>query len=152
VIPRLVGLDGNAKMSKSLNNAIYIKDNVDTIRQRVMTMYTDPNHISVDSPGTVEGNVVFMYLDLFDDDKSEVTKLKEHYKKGGLGDVALKNRLADILIAKLEPMRKKRSEYEQNMDAVYDIVKKGNEKAREKAAITLSEVRRSVGVNYFSAH
>ena len=148
-VSRLVGTDGNAKMSKSLGNTIYIKDSSDIIKQKVMGMYTDPNHIKVEDPGKVEGNVVFTYLDIFDPNKEELEELKNHYRKGGLGDVKLKRRLIDLIVAKLEPFQAKRKEYEKNMDEVIKIVKKGNEKARERASKTLSEVRKVIGVEYF---
>ena len=148
-VSRLIGIDGNAKMSKSLGNTIYIKDTPDIIKQKVMSMYTDPNHIKVEDPGKVEGNVVFTYLDIFDNNKEELEELKNHYRKGGLGDVKLKRRLTDLIVAKLQPFQEKRKEYENNMDEVIKIVKKGNEKAREKASQTLSEVRNAIGINYF---
>ena len=148
-VSRLVGTDGNAKMSKSLGNTIYIKDGSDIIKQKVMGMYTDPNHIKIEDPGKVEGNVVFTYLDIFDPNKEELEELKNHYRKGGLGDVKLKRRLIDLIVAKLEPFQAKRKEYEKNMDEVIKIVKKGNEKARERASKTLSEVRKVIGVEYF---
>lgn len=148
-VSRLIGIDGNAKMSKSLGNTIYIKDSSDIIKQKVMSMYTDPNHIKVEDPGKVEGNVVFTYLDIFDNNKEELEELKNHYRKGGLGDVKLKRRLTDLIVAKLQPFQEKRKEYENNMDEVIKIVKKGNEKAREKASQTLSEVRNAIGINYF---
>lgn len=147
--PRLRGTDGNAKMGKSLGNCIYIKEDKDEIIRKVNSMFTDPNHIKVNDPGQVEGNVVFAYLDVFDKNKDEVAKLKEQYQKGGLGDTILKKRLADILISELEPLQKRRKEYENNMDEVYRIIKAGTEKARERAAQTLSEVRRAIGVDYF---
>ena len=148
-VSRLVGTDGNAKMSKSLGNTIYIKDGSDIIKQKVMGMYTDPNHIKVEDPGKVEGNVVFTYLDIFDPNKEELKELKNHYRKGGLGDVKLKRRLIDLIVAKLEPFQSRKKEYEKNMDEVIKIVKKGNEKARERASKTLSEVRKVIGVEYF---
>ena len=148
-VSRLIGIDGNAKMSKSLGNTIYIKDTPDIIKQKVMSMYTDPNHIKVEDPGKVEGNVVFTYLDIFDNNKEELEELKNYYRKGGLGDVKLKRRLTDLIVAKLQPFQEKRKEYENNMDEVIKIVKKGNEKAREKASQTLSEVRNAIGINYF---
>lgn len=148
-VSRLIGIDGNAKMSKSLGNTIYIKDSPDIIKQKVMSMYTDPNHIKVEDPGKVEGNVVFTYLDIFDNNKEELEELKNHYRKGGLGDVKLKRRLIDLIVAKLQPFQEKRKEHENNMDEVIKIVKKGNEKAREKASQTLSEVRNAIGINYF---
>jgi len=146
---RLIGTDGNAKMSKSLGNTIYIKDSPDVIKQKVMGMYTDPNHIKIDDPGKVEGNAVFAYLDVFDSNREELEELKSNYRKGGLGDVKLKKRLTDLIVAKLEPFQKVRKEYENNMDEVVKIVKKGNEKARERAAFTLNSVRDAVGVNYY---
>jgi len=148
-VTRLVGTDGNAKMSKSLGNTIYIKDTPDVIKQKVMSMYTDPNHIKVEDPGKVEGNTVFTYLDIFDTNKNELGELKNQYKKGGLGDVKLKRRLVDLIIAKLEPFQKVRNEYSNNMDEVYKIVKIGNEKARNIASQTLKEVREAIGLNYF---
>lgn len=148
-VSRLIGIDGNAKMSKSLGNTIYIKDSPDIIKQKVMSMYTDPNHIKVEDPGKVEGNVVFTYLDIFDNNKEELEELKNHYRRGGLGDVKLKRRLIDLIVAKLQPFQEKRKDYENNMDEVIKIVKKGNEKAREKASQTLSEVRNAIGINYF---
>ncbi|HSQ97221.1 MAG TPA: tryptophan--tRNA ligase [Rickettsiales bacterium] len=147
---RLIGTDGNAKMSKSLGNTIYLKDGVDIIKQKVMSMYTDPNHIKVEDAGKVEGNTVFTYLDIFDENKNEVEELKNQYRKGGLGDVKIKKRLADILISILEPIQKLRKEYENNMDEVYKIVKNSNEIAREKAGETLQKVRKAIGIEYFN--
>ena len=147
--PRLIGIDGNAKMSKSLGNTIYIKDDVDTIKKKVMSMYTDPNHIRVEDAGKVEGNVVFTYLDIFYDNKKEIEELKAHYQKGGLGDVKLKKLLTDILVSILAPFQEKRKYYENNMDEVKKIIIKGNETAREKASNTLKQVRDVIGINYF---
>ena len=147
---RLVGTDGNAKMSKSLGNTIYLKDKPDIIKQKVMSMYTDPNHIRVEDPGNIDGNTVFIYLDVFDNNKEEVEELKNQYKKGGLGDVKLKRLLIDILVSLLEPFQKIRNEYENNMDEVYKIVKNSNEIAREKASNTLKKVREIIGINYFN--
>lgn len=146
---RIPGLDGNSKMSKSLNNAIYLSDDSETIKKKIMSMYTDPNHIKVEDPGKVEGNPVFIYLDAFCDDKKAVEEMKAHYEKGGLGDVKIKRYLNEVMQAKLEPIRTRRSEYEKNMDYVYEILKKGSEKAREKASETLTEVRDAIGINYF---
>ena len=146
---RLVGTDGNAKMSKSLGNTIYLKDEPDVIRQKVMSMYTDPNHIKIEDPGKVEGNVVFTYLDVFDGNKEEIEELKNQYRKGGLGDVKLKRRLIDDLVSLLEPFQKVRREYENNMDEVYKIVKNSNEIARARASETLKKVREAIGVDYF---
>lgn len=147
--PRLIGIDGNAKMSKSLGNTIYIKDDVDTIKKKVMSMYTDPNHIRVEDAGKVEGNVVFTYLDIFYDNKKEIEDLKAHYQRGGLGDVKLKKLLTDVLVSILAPFQEKRKYYENNMDEVKKIIIKGNEIAREKASNTLKQVRDVIGVNYF---
>lgn len=147
--PRLVGTDGSAKMGKSLGNTIYLKDEPDIIKQKVMMMFTDPNHIKVEDPGKVEGNAVFAYLDVFDENKAEVEELKNQYRKGGLGDIKIKKRLIDVLIAMLQPIQKLRKEYENNMDEVYRIVKNSNEVAREKAGKTLQNVRKAIGINYF---
>lgn len=146
---RLPGLDGNAKMSKSLGNAIYLSDDADTLRKKVMSMYTDPNHIHVEDPGQVEGNMVFTYLDVFDDDKQKVAELKEYYQAGGLGDVKIKRYLNEVLEAKLAPIRAKRAEYEADIAAVYQMLKEGSAKANEVANQTLAEVRAAIGVNYF---
>lgn len=146
---RLPGLDGNAKMSKSLNNAIYLSDDADTLRKKVMSMYTDPNHIHVEDPGKVEGNMVFRYLDIFDKDKDKVTELKEQYRAGGLGDVKIKRYLNEVLEAELGPIRARREEFAKDIPAVYAMLKEGSEKANEVANKTLEEVRRAIGVNYF---
>lgn len=146
---RLPGLDGNAKMSKSLNNAVYLSDDADTLRKKVMSMYTDPNHIHVEDPGKVEGNMVFTYLDIFDKDKDKVAELKEQYRAGGLGDVKIKRYLNEVLEAELGPIRARREEFAKDIPAVYAILKEGSEKANEVANKTLEEVRRAIGVNYF---
>lgn len=146
---RLPGLDGNAKMSKSLNNAIYLFDDADTLRKKVMSMYTDPNHIHVEDPGKVEGNMVFTYLDIFDKDKDKVAELKEQYRAGGLGDVKIKRYLNEVLEAELGPIRARREEFAKDIPAVYAMLKEGSEKANEVANKTLEEVRRAIGVNYF---
>lgn len=146
---RLPGLDGNAKMSKSLNNAIYLSDDADTLRKKVMSMYTDPNHIHVEDPGKVEGNMVFTYLDIFDKDKNKVAELKEQYRAGGLGDVKIKRYLNEVLEAELGPIRARREEFAKDIPAVYAMLKEGSEKANEVANKTLEEVRRAIGVNYF---
>lgn len=146
---RLPGLDGNAKMSKSLNNAIYLSDDADTLRKKVMSMYTDPNHIHVEDPGKVEGNMVFTYLDIFDKDKDKVAELKEQYRAGGLGDVKIKRYLNEVLEAELGPIRARREEFAKDISAVYAMLKEGSEKANEVANKTLEEVRRAIGVNYF---
>ena len=146
---RLPGLDGNAKMSKSLNNAIYLSDDADTLRKKVMSMYTDPNHIHVEDPGKVEGNMVFTYLDIFDKDKDKVAELKEQYRAGGLGVVKIKRYLNEVLEAELGPIRARREEFAKDIPAVYAMLKEGSEKANEVANKTLEEVRRAIGVNYF---
>lgn len=146
---RLPGLDGNAKMSKSLNNAIYLSDDADTLRKKVMSMYTDPNHIHVEDPGKAEGNMVFTYLDIFDKDKDKVAELKEQYRTGGLGDVKIKRYLNEVLEAELGPIRARREEFAKDIPAVYAMLKEGSEKANEVANKTLEEVRRAIGVNYF---
>lgn len=146
---RLVGIDGKGKMSKSLNNGIYLSDSADDIQKKVMSMYTDPNHIRVEDPGQVEGNVVFTYLDVFDDDKAKVQELKDHYQRGGLGDVKLKRYLNDVLQAKLQPIRERREYYAQDKGAVLAMLKEGSEKAEAVAAQTLSEVKQAMGINYY---
>ncbi|HEO1156656.1 TPA: tryptophan--tRNA ligase [Streptococcus agalactiae] len=148
---RLPGLDGNAKMSKSLNNGIFLADDMDTVKKKVMSMYTDPNHIKVEEPGQIEGNMVFHYLDVFgrDEDQKEITAMKEHYQKGGLGDVKTKRYLLDILERELSPIRERRLEYAKDMGQVYQMLQKGSEKAQAVAASTLDEVKSSMGLNYF---
>ncbi|BBN23567.1 tryptophan--tRNA ligase [Streptococcus agalactiae] len=148
---RLLGLDGNAKMSKSLNNGIFLADDMDTVKKKVMSMYTDPNHIKVEEPGQIEGNMVFHYLDVFgrDEDQKEITAMKEHYQKGGLGDVKTKRYLLDILERELSPIRERRLEYAKDMGQVYQMLQKGSEKAQAVAASTLDEVKSAMGLNYF---
>ena len=143
------GLDGNAKMSKSLGNCIYLSDDADTLKKKVMSMYTDPNHIHVEDPGQVEGNMVFTYLDIFDSDKEHVADLKERYQAGGLGDVKIKRYLNEVLEAELGPIRERRAEFEKDIPAVYQMLKDGSDKANEVANQTLEEVRAAIGVNYF---
>ena len=155
---RLPGTDGKAKMSKSLNNCIYLSDTADEVRARVMSMYTDPLHLQVSDPGHLEGNTVFTYLDAFCrkehfgrylPDYADLEELKAHYQRGGLGDVKVKKFLNNILQEVLEPMRIRRKELEKDIPAVYDILKKGSEAARQAAAQTLSEVKSSMRINYF---
>ncbi|GAX00282.1 tryptophan--tRNA ligase [Secundilactobacillus mixtipabuli] len=146
---RIPGLDGNAKMSKSLNNAIYLSDDADTVQKKVMSMYTDPTHIHVEDPGHVEGNTVFTYLDIFDDDKEKVADLKAQYQHGGLGDVKIKRYLNDVLQAVLDPIRTRREQYAQDIPGVYKILKDGSEKANVVANQTLKEVVEKMGLNYF---
>lgn len=140
-VKRLVGTDGNAKMTKSLGNTIYLKDDEKTLKEKVMKMYTDPKRIHPTDPGTVEGNPVFIYHDTFNPDKAEVGELKERYNKGTVGDVEVKQKLFDALNAFLEPIREKRRYYEQNPEEVLEILKTGTTATRKEAAQTLEEVR-----------
>lgn len=156
---RLPGIDGMAKMSKSLGNCIYLSESADEVREKVMKkMYTDPQHLRVEDPGHLEGNVVFTYLDAFGRDEhferylpeyANLQELKDHYTRGGLGDVKVKKFLCNILEEELEPIRKRRAEYEKDIPEVYNILKKGSEAAREVAAQTLSEVKSAMKINYF---
>lgn len=146
---RLVGIDGGAKMSKSLGNAIYLSDSHEEIEKKVMAMYTDPDHIHVDQPGKVEGNVVFAYLDIFDADKKGITDLKEQYQKGGLGDVVIKRRLIDVLESVIAPIRERREYLAKDPKAIMELLKNGTEKARETAQATLKEVRSAMKIDYF---
>lgn len=146
---RLPGLDGNAKMSKSLGNAIYLADDAETVKKKVMSMYTDPNHIHVEDPGQVEGNTVFTYLDVFAPDKDKVAELKAQYQKGGLGDVKIKRYLNKVLEDELGPIRERREKFAQDPDAVYEMLLEGSKKANEVANQTLQEVREAIGLNYF---
>ena len=148
---RLPGLDGNAKMSKSLNNGIYLADDADTLRKKVMSMYTDPDHIRVEDPGKIEGNMVFHYLDVFGrpEDVQEIDEMKENYQRGGLGDVKTKRYLLEILERELAPIRERRLEYAKDMGEVYNMLQKGSEKARQVAGQTLSEVKSAMGLDYF---
>lgn len=147
---RLPGTDGKAKMSKSIGNCIYLSDDSDSIKKKVMSMYTDPNHIRVEDPGQIEGNTVFTYLDIFATDKDVVEEMKEHYKRGGLGDMKVKKYLNEVMQAELEPIRNKRIEFEKNIDYVYAMLKDGSDKARAVAANTLKEVRAAMGIEYFT--
>ena len=155
---RLPGIDGKAKMSKSLGNCIYLSEETNEIKKKVMSMYTDPDHIKIEDPGKLEGNTVFTYLDAFSTkehfeeflpDYSCLDELKEHYTKGGLGDVKVKKFLNNVIQSELEPIRNRRAEYQKDITYVYDILKSGTEKAREVAANTLSEVKNSMKINYF---
>ena len=148
---RLPGLDGNAKMSKSLNNGIYLADDMDTLKKKVMGMYTDPDHIKVEDPGNIEGTMVFHYLDVFGrpEDAVEIAAMKENYQRGGLGDVKNKRYLLEILERELSPIRERRVEFAKDMGQVYDMLQKGSEKARQVASQTLSEVKSAMGINYF---
>jgi tryptophanyl-tRNA synthetase len=143
---RLPGIDGKAKASKSLGNAIHLLDDDDEIRRKVMLMYTDPDHLTVAQPGKVEGNVVFSYLDAFHNDATEVASLKEHYQRGGLGDVKLKRLLADTLVDLVRPIRERREAAYANSDETLKILRRGSESARERVAGVLSEIRKGLGV------
>lgn len=147
---RIPGLDGNAKMSKSLNNAIYMSDDEDTLWAKVKTMYTDPEHIRVTDPGHVEGNMVFTYLDIFDPDEDRVAELKAQYRAGGLGDMKIKKYLFEVLNAQLMPMRERRARYAQDPAAVMQMLADGSAKARQKAQATMQELRSAMGINYWN--
>lgn len=148
-VSRLPGIDGKAKMGKSLNNAIYLSDSADEIKKKVMEMYTDPGHIKIGDPGKIEGNVVFAYLDIFDSDKNEIAKLKENYQQGGLGDVEVKKRLIDILENTIAPIREKRKELAKDPNQVMEILKQGTREARAIASQTLKEVKEALLIDYF---
>ena len=155
---RLPGIDGKAKMSKSLGNCIYLSDESDEIKKKVMSMFTDPNHLRVEDPGKVEGNPVFIYLDAFSKpehfaeylpDYQNLDELKAHYSRGGLGDVKVKKFLNNVLQEELAPIRERRKMWEQRIPDVYDILKAGTEVAEKKAAETLHDVRAAMQINYF---
>ncbi|MBA2307556.1 tryptophan--tRNA ligase [Candidatus Dependentiae bacterium] len=148
-VARLPGIDGSEKMSKSLGNALFLSDPTDVVVKKVMSMYTDPLHLKVSDPGHIEGNTVFTYLDVFDPHPEEVTLLKEHYTRGGLGDVVLKRRLIEVLEAFLTPLRAKRALVAQDKDQVMKILKEGTEKTREIAEQTMQEVRQVMKLDYF---
>ena len=156
---RLPGIDGKAKMSKSLGNCIYLSDESEDIRTKIMSMFTDPNHIRVQDPGKVEGNPVFIYLDAFCrpehfeeflPEYNNLDELKAHYQRGGLGDVKVKKFLNNVIQSELEPIRNRRKMWEKNLPDVYDILKKGSAAARETAAKTLDDVRHSMRIDYFT--
>lgn len=156
---RLPGTDGKAKMSKSLGNCIYLSDDEDTIKKKVMSMYTDPNHIRVEDPGNVEGNVVFTYLDVFAKDEDfnkylpeykNLDELKEHYRRGGLGDVVIKKFLNNILQDLLRPIREKRESLSKNITYVYDVLKSGTKMAQEEAKKTIKSVKKAMKIDYFA--
>ena len=155
---RLPGIDGKAKMSKSLGNCIYLSDEADDIRKKVMSMFTDPNHLRVEDPGQVEGNPVFIYLDAFSrpehfaeflPEYQNLDELKAHYSRGGLGDVKVKKFLNNVLQAELAPIRERRKMWESRIEDVYDLLRVGSEKARETAASTLHDVRHAMKIDYF---
>ena len=155
---RLPGIDGKAKMSKSLGNCIYLSESEADVKKKVMSMFTDPDHIRIEDPGKLEGNTVFTYLDAFSNEGhfaeylpeyANLDELKDHYKRGGLGDVKVKKFLNNVLQEELSPIRARRAEYEKNIEGVYEILKKGSEVAAETAAQTLSEVKAAMKINYF---
>ena len=154
---RLPGLDGNAKMSKSLGNCIYLSDTKEEVYRKVMSMYTDPDHIKIEDKGKIEGNMVFTYLDVFSNDKQiskysefkSLDEMKEKYMSGGLGDVKIKKVLFEVLEELLEPIRVKRKYYIEHIDEVENIIKNGTIKARKKAGETLKEVKKAIGIDYF---
>ena len=155
---RLPGIDGKAKMSKSLGNCIYLSDSAEDIKKKVMSMYTDPDHLKVTDPGKVEGNCVFTYLDAFSrpehferylPEYENLDALKDHYRRGGLGDVKCKKLLIAVLEELLTPIRERRKYYEQHIEEVYEILRRGSEEARAAAAETLGDVRRAMRINYF---
>ena len=155
---RLPGTDGKEKMSKSLGNCIYLSDDADTVWQKVRSMFTDPNHLNVSDPGTVEGNAVFTYLDAFSNDEDfakylpdyqNLDEMKDHYRRGGLGDMKCKKLLNSILNEMLEPIRQRRHELEQDIPEIYNILRRGTERARETAVKTMDDVRNAMKINYF---
>ena len=155
---RLPGIDGKAKMSKSLGNCIYLSDEADVIKKKIMSMFTDPNHVRVEDPGKVEGNPVFIYLDAFSrpehfaeflPEYASLDELKAHYQRGGLGDVKVKKFLNNVMQAELAPIRERRHMWEQRLDEVKMILKQGSETARAAAAETLHDVRAAMQINYF---
>ena len=155
---RLPGTDGKAKMSKSLGKCIYLSDSAQDIKKRVMSMFTDPDHLRIEDPGKVEGNTVFTYLDAFCKDEdfakylpeyNNLEEVKAHYRRGGLGDVKVKKFLNAILQEELEPIRERRKQFEQDIPGVYQMLKRGSEIARETAAATLEDVRKAMRINYF---
>lgn len=155
---RLVGTDGNAKMSKSLDNCIYLKDSPEEIKRKVFSMYTDPNHIRVEDPGQVEGNIVFTYLDVFCKEDSftkylpeykNLDELKDHYRRGGLGDMKIKRFLNDVLQEELKPIRERREELAKSPEHIYNLLRQGSFMARKKASETLKEVKKAMMLDYF---
>lgn len=146
--PRLVGTDGKSKMSKSLGNTIYLADSPDDIEKKVMSMFTDPNHLNVSDPGNTKDNPVFIYLDAFGKDKEKIAAMKAHYEKGGLGDVKVKRYLNEVLQEFLEPIRTKRKTFEKDLDFVYKIAFDGTKKANEITSETLKKVKKAMRINY----
>ena len=158
VCMRLPGIDGKAKMSKSLNNCIYLSDTEEEVRQKIMSMFTDPGHLRVQDPGKVEGNPVFIYLEAFSNEDQfarylpeyqKIQEMEDHYARGGLGDVKVKKFLNNVMQEELEPIRKRRKEFEKDIPEIYNILKKGSDVAEAEAANTLSNVKRAMKINYF---
>ena len=156
---RLVGTDGNTKMSKSLGNCIYLKDDEKTLKNKIMSMYTDPIHINVSDPGHTEGNPVFIYLDAFSKDEDfakyfpdykNLAEMKEHYERGGLGDMKCKKFLNNVMQEFLAPIRARREDYEKDKEQLIEILKKGTQRAIEVSNETVSEIRNAIGINYFN--
>jgi tryptophanyl-tRNA synthetase len=159
ICSRLPGLDGKAKMSKSLDNCIYLSDSPSVISTKIMGMFTDPNHLKVEDPGSVKNNPVFIYLDVFCKDEhlkkylpeyKNLNELKEHYQRGGLGDVKIKKLLNNVIQEELEPIRAKREELEKHIPEIYQVLFEGSQKARKVAAVTLEKVKDAMRINYFS--
>ncbi len=146
---RIPGIDGKSKMSKSVNNCIYLSDDTETVRKKVMSMYTDPNHINIMDPGNTENNPVFIYLDAFCKNREHFEEIKAQYEKGGLGDKIVKEYLFEVIEEFLEPIREKRKYYDEHPEIVEKIIKEGTKKARIKASETLKRVREKIGVEYF---
>lgn len=155
---RLPGIDGKAKMSKSLGNCIYLSDSKDEIKKKIMSMYTDPDHVQVSDPGKIEGNTVFTYLDAFSNEEHfgrylpdyvNLDELKAHYQRGGLGDVKVKKFLLNVLLEELEPIQNKRKELEKDIPYIYEVLRNGSIRARNKAAETLDDVKKAMKINYF---
>src|SRR5699024_4043773 len=155
---RLPGIDGKAKMSKSLGNCIYLSEEPEDIKKKVFSMFTDPGHIRIEDPGKLEGNTVFTYLDAFCrpeyfpeflPEYENLDELRAHYQRGGLGDMKVKRFLNNVLQAELEPIRNRRKELQKDIPAIYEVLKKGSEKAEAVAAQTLSEVNAAMKINYF---
>ncbi len=148
-VARLPGLDGQAKMGKSLGNAVYLRDGADEVARKVRGMFTDPQHLRAQDPGRVEGNPVFTYLDAFDPDAGRVQDLKDHYRRGGLGDVKVKNHLLEVLEAELAPIRARRAELATDPGAIMDLLRAGTRRGRETAAQTMAAVRGAMRLDYF---
>lgn len=147
-VPRLPGIDGKAKMGKSLGNAIFLSDSADVVAKKVMSMFTDPDHVHLQDPGKIEGNTVFMYLDVFGTDKEKIASMKEHYQRGGLGDVVVKKYLIEVLNNLLEPIRERRNEFAKNTDEVFAMLFKGTDETLKVAQQTMDEVRHAVHLDY----